>query len=280
MRKTNKKTIWEKEWLVLQKQEQKIVNRYVKENFTFINKNLEKIVPQKLQEKLDLAFYKAFQLVFEKGSKVIEKTYSRKKQEDEYKIREYAAEIKQNRGSARAFSKNANIVSSRNLIFSGVEGVGLGVLGIGLPDIPLFTAVILKSIYEIALSYGFSYDTHKERVFIMKLVQAALEHGEQFKELDGQINRWMEEEKIDANKSHEKISEKIELNVNEELPEQIKATAKALSRELLYMKFLQGIPIAGVVGGLSDAFYLKRITDYATHKYKKRFLINKLSNKE
>lgn len=39
-------------------------------------------------------------------------------------------------------------------MISGVEGVGLGLLGIGLPDIPLFTAVILKSVYEIALSYG------------------------------------------------------------------------------------------------------------------------------
>lgn len=46
----------------------------------------------------------------------------------------------------------------------------------------------------------------------------------------------------------------------------------ALSSELLYMKFLQGIPIAGIIGGVYDAVYLKRIADYADMKYKRRFL--------
>ena len=46
----------------------------------------------------------------------------------------------------------------------------------------------------------------------------------------------------------------------------------ALSSELLYMKFLQGIPIAGIIGGVYDAVYLKRIADYVDMKYKRRFL--------
>lgn len=42
--------------------------------------------------------------------------------------------------------------------------------------------------------------------------------------------------------------------------------------KLSYMKFLQGIPIAGIIGGMYDAVYLKRIADYADMKYKRRFL--------
>lgn len=38
---------------------------------------------------------------------------------------------------------------------------------------------------------------------------------------------------------------------------------------------LAGIGIAGTVGGAYDVIYLKRITDYAHIKYKKRFLIKK-----
>ena len=41
------------------------------------------------------------------------------------------------------------------------------------------------------------------------------------------------------------------------------------------MKFLQGIPVVGAVGGLYDAVYMKRINDYANLKYKKRFLLKK-----
>ena len=38
--------------------------------------------------------------------------------------------------------------------------------------------------------------------------------------------------------------------------EQIKETSAVLSGELLYMKFLQGIPVAGVIGGAYDSVYL------------------------
>lgn len=42
------------------------------------------------------------------------------------------------------------------------------------------------------------------------------------------------------------------------------------------MKFLQGIPVVGAVGGIYDAVYMKRITEYANLKYKKRFLMKKM----
>ena len=44
------------------------------------------------------------------------------------------------------------------------------------------------------------------------------------------------------------------------------------TKELLYMKFLQGTPIVGAIGGFYDVLYMKNITDYANIKYKRRFL--------
>ena len=40
----------------------------------------------------------------------------------------------------------------------------------------------------------------------------------------------------------------------------------------MYMKFLQGIPVVGAVGGAYDAVYMKRITEYAELKYRHRYL--------
>ena len=37
------------------------------------------------------------------------------------------------------------------------------------------------------------------------------------------------------------------------------------------MKFLQGLPIVGALGGAYDAVYMKRINDYARLKYRRRF---------
>lgn len=54
--------------------------------------------------------------------------------------------------------------------------------------------------------------------------------------------------------------------------DQMKRTADALSKELLYLKFVQGLPIVGVLGGVSDIIYQRKITEYASLKYKRRFL--------
>jgi len=49
-----------------------------------------------------------------------------------------------------------------NTSITVLEGGGLGLLGIGLPDIPLFIAVIMRTIYEVALSYGYDYKIQKK----------------------------------------------------------------------------------------------------------------------
>ena len=56
--------------------------------------------------------------------------------------------------------------------------------------------------------------------------------------------------------------------------QQIVNTSRVLSTELLYMKFLQGVPIVGAVGGAYDVIYMNSISKYSRMKYKKRFLLN------
>ena len=45
----------------------------------------------------------------------------------------------------------------------------------------------------------------------------------------------------------------------------------AVYRTSLY-EIPAGVPIAGVAGGVGDAVYMKRITEYAGLKYQKRYL--------
>ena len=42
------------------------------------------------------------------------------------------------------------------------------------------------------------------------------------------------------------------------------------------MKFLQGVPIAGIIGGISDITCQHTVTEYAMMKYQRRFLLSKL----
>ena len=48
--------------------------------------------------------------------------------------------------------------------------------------------------------------------------------------------------------------------------------AAALAGQVLYLKFLQGVPVAGAVGGAYNAPVLRRVLRYAGLKYRRRFL--------
>ena len=63
------------------------------------------------------------------------------------------------------------------------------------------------------------------------------------------------------------------------LEEQIRSTARQLSEAMLYSKFLQNIPVAGVVGGVKDGVFLRRVQQYAAIKYRKRFLLRRKAAK-
>lgn len=252
-----KKTPLQKEWDKLRKKEQRYIQKHREKREQLWKQKLKRKVPPKLQDTLDIAFEKAFALTFDKGTKVLEKTYPRAKLEQDFQVRQYSAEVKKDAKSLRAFAKKAKTTGHKNLLVSGASGIGMGILGIGLPDIVVFTAMVLKNVYEIALQYGYSYDTKKERYFILLVIQGAVTYGDSLQVIQQSIHAFIDLEKLPSGYQEQ---------------EQIHETAKALSEELLYMKFLQGIPVVGVIGGAYDAFCMKRISEYATLEYYRRFL--------
>lgn len=286
-----KKSPRQMEWKALEKKEGRFITAARHQKEPLLNRKLERFVPEKLEDTLNLAFYKAFELIFNRGTSIIEKTYRKEDMENTYKINAYAAGLKESRKTMKAFSREAGKNKVRNLAAAGAGGIGLGALGIGLPDIPLFTGMVLKSIYETAISYGFSYDTAEEQCYILKLISTALSRGDAAesgnRSLDamGRLIRTgtpLSETALSGTPLSGTFSGQDGLAALPGGPEShdtaslctslMQQASHALSSELLYMKFLQGIPIAGIIGGMYDAVYLKRIADYADMKYKRRFL--------
>lgn len=254
-----KKSALEREWQKALKQEKKFLEKRFEKKESLLNQKLEAKVPKKVEETLNDAFNKAFALVFEKGTGIIEKTYRKETIEQNHKIQQYAVQVSQSRKSIRVIEKNAGRSGIKNLAVSGVMGIGMGVMGIGLPDIPVFTGMILKSIYEIALRYGYPYDAIEEQFYILLLIQGAVSHGTSIQAINNRINHYMKTEK---------------LMESESVKSEMKVTADLLSKELLYIKFLQGVPVVGAIGGAYDAIYMKKITEYAELKYRQRYLYN------
>lgn len=63
----------EKEWNNLLKKEDKFISARMKAKPPALNAKLDPHVPAKLRDTLNIAFNKAFEVIFEKGSPVIEK---------------------------------------------------------------------------------------------------------------------------------------------------------------------------------------------------------------
>ena len=112
-----------------------------------IKKQLEKIEKQEkkyLQPKQE----KGFLLLFEKGTTVIEKTYDKEKILWEHQFQEHRFIETGKRKQFKKLEKNAKHGNYINLATTATEGAVLGLLGIGLPDIPIFLGILLKGIYE------------------------------------------------------------------------------------------------------------------------------------
>jgi len=256
-----------KQLINLARQESLFLEENSREGSAAVTEKIKEKIPDILKDSLDAAFLKAFQLVFEKGYTYIEKTYNKDKLQLEHDLNNLALDKEFTKKHIRRLDKHAKGSKRLNSFFSVVEGSVLGFLGIGLPDIPLLIAMIIRTISEIALSYGYNYENKEEKIYILLLICGAIARGDVQKETN---------EAIDC--LGEKIDENIPAEIN--IEEQMEMTGGILSDQLLTAKFIQGIPIVGVIGGAVNYNVIKKIGKYSSLKYKKRYLLGKARAKK
>lgn len=285
-------TAIDKELKLIHRQEESLRRAAMKGKTPQWKTALEEKVPGSIYENLQKAFRKAFAIVFEKGTGLIEKTYNRESLEEDCQVREFAFQVKANRKTLKKARKDARAGNLRNLAITSAEGIGLGVLGIGLPDIVMFVGVLLKGIYETALQYGYAYDSDQERCFILKLMETAVLKGEDWEEGNREIDRYIEssaadcageeetgaeesgEEEIEAKgPGEEQQSEAWEKDLRERVKEQTGRTADAFAMDMVLLKFVQGLPVVGILGGAGNPLYYNKVIKYAELKYRKRYLL-------
>lgn len=251
--KTLEKFTYKREFKVLKKKEQKYLRKQSISSDHIVNRKLKGKVDSKLEQTLNTAFQKAFTLIFDKGVSIIQKTYNADKIKEKHNSIDSRI-TRKNIRKQKNISKSSNI---KNLAFTSISSTALGILGIGIPDIFLFTALIIKNLQEISLSYGIDFNNDKEKYFMLMIIEGALAHESIY-----EVN--------------ERVDSFIESYRSYDIDFQIKQTSKTLASELLYLKFIQGIPIVGAISGFYDSKYMNQISKYANLKYQLRFLKNKL----
>ena len=237
IKKDKKRAALEKEYASVLKKETQLKQSAMKTTAPRWKTDLEKKVPEKVYRSLETAFSKAFSVVFTQGVGVIEKTYNRQNLEETHSVQDYAVQVKGGRKELKQVKRNAGRSGLTNTALTTVEGIGLGALGIGLPDIVVFVGMLLKGVYETALSYGFAYDTPEERLFILRMMEEMPQTGE------------------------------------DELQAQIQKTGSAFAVDMLLLKFVQGFPLVGILGGAANPVYYNKVMRYVQLKYQKRYLL-------
>jgi hypothetical protein len=259
------------ELIVLYKQEKNFLSRSDRGLWkSTVDPTVEKIkekVPENLANVLETAFFKAFKIVYEKGYDYIEKTYDKDKLQLEHQLNNYRLDKETRKRYLKQLDKQAGDSKVKNSLLSMLEGGVLGFLGIGIPDIPLLIAMIIKTVTEIGFSYGYNCDrdSESETAYILLLISAAVSRGEQQEEFNRQVNQLGDI----LYQSPNALPEEYNL---EQLMEQ---AAKVLSEAMLSAKFVQGIAVVGIVGGMVNFIVINKIAEYARLKYKRRYLLGK-----
>lgn len=265
---SNKNKLIEKQLKQLNKKEEKLTlekdPNLIKTKLDPLKTKIEEKIPEKLQYTLNIAFEKGFKTVFDKGINIIEKTYNKEDINMEFDINSYAINKYPTKKNLKKIDKFANKKTLINKSVTAIEGSALGLLGIGLPDIPIYIGVILKSIYEISLSYGFDYNSSEERIYILNIICASVTSGAERKMYFNKLDNISNE--IDTNKKP-----------NYNIYETLKETSNKISTYMLTSKFIQGFPVVGIVGGITNFKTLHDISTIAKLKYKQRYLKKLLS---
>ena len=251
---------WEKAYRAVWRREEKFLRHYEEPGRNALERKIREWVPEKLMETLLAAFVKAFGLMFEKGDGVIAGAGRLEERRRTFQVNAYAADLREDRKTLRAFSREAARAGRGNVLLSGAAGVGMGLFGVALPDIPLFTAMLLKALYETAESFGFDHSSLSEQLYVLRLLETALSDGE------------------DLRRSNQALDEFAQTGVwpeTTDLKRQMEAAARRLSEALLCGKAVQNIPLVGAVGGAGDAVIMDRARRYAAIKYEKRFLLRR-----
>ena len=178
----------------------------------------------------------------------------------EFQVNDFRVDKKPTKRSLRKMETMGKKSKLLNSAVTTVEGIGLGALGVGIPDIPVFLSMLLKGMYETAASYGYDYNKKEEQILILRMIAAGLAEGAEKRKADRMVEEWL---------GFVPVTEALTFE------EEVQRASEALSNAMLMAKFIQGLPVVGAAGGMSNPIVYQKISQYAMLKYKKRYLAGK-----
>ena len=126
-------TPWEKEFARLERRRRAYQARHARPPESRLDRALEDKVPPKLREALNSAFVKAFDLVFQRGTGLLERTFDAEAARQQFGIDQFAAQLKGDRSSLRVFPAEPDGPGPSIWPFPGPRALSWGCWGSACP---------------------------------------------------------------------------------------------------------------------------------------------------
>lgn len=248
----------------LERREARLLNSRGFHPLAGVGQAAEARIPPALRDTLQTAFQKAFSTLFgPNGTTFLEHTFAKGRLEKKQGIWDEGPAPGQAKKELRRLARQRRNARAAEVCVSGVEGTALGLLGVGLPDIPVMLGILLRSLYEAAATYGFSCDTPEERVYLLLLLQGGVTKGDTRRAISRRADQ------LGRALDHGWPTDCC-------LEQEMERTANLLAERLLFLKFIQGIPVVGAIGGAGNLSMSYTVSKYGSMKYQKRFLEKKV----
>ena len=162
---------------------------------------------------------------------------------------------------------------SRHRVYSFTQGgmSGMGGVPLLLSDLPAILVINLRLVQLIALSYGYEVNTPKEMMISLKaFYTGTLPERYQMAGLEDLINNASESGQSYFYEGKEEITNA------EWFDQPLRLMAKYTAIKMFKNRKIQGLPIVSMMIGAGSNYSLtKKVSDFAHHFYKYRYLMEK-----
>ena len=203
---------WQREWARQLREENRWRRKALHRQPGELQARIAEKVPETVRDTLTAAFGAAFSAALA-GEPLLRRTASPKAEARRLARAEEQLRTPERFSSVRGTGRSAVFSAAAA---SAVRGSGLGLLGIGLPDIPLFAASLLRSLGQIARGYGYITSTRKERRIMLLVLDAALTGGMEYPALSDQLDQALSGTEL-TGLSEQELADRVAGKLAEEL---------------------------------------------------------------
>lgn len=218
--------------------------------------------PKGQREALDAAFSKSLRLLLDPERQLMQKLVNREALEKRFHQLDQLVDRDPGFKALGNIEREVGLICGGGMSAAALEGAGLGSLGVGNPEVILLSALMLRSLYEMALIYGVSVDRPWEKDLALMVLSAAFASGD---------DAYRDER--DLSRALDSLADGQPITIDRD--RRIRQAAGRMAQSMSLQKFIQGIPVVGISGMFFNTAAMTRLSSLSRCVYKYRYLAGK-----